>query len=80
MITQSSSVPVVFINQTDRFAETESSVYFFKTRGFFHKNFVNFYKGMSLIAAKRKMRKKLGHRQQRESIHYLRAKGFIKEI
>jgi hypothetical protein len=78
MITQESNVPVVFLTQNDRFAETENSVYFFKTGRFSHKSFVNTYRGMTTSQVRRKCKTLCNaKRQQREIIHYLREKGLL---
>jgi hypothetical protein len=63
---------------TDRYTETNTSVFFHKTGCVFHRSFAQRYYGLSIVSARQKAKKWHTHAQQDEIIHYLKSKNLIK--
>lgn len=62
----------------DRFIEQGDSVIFPRSGFCFHKSFVKRFKGMTFIRAKQKMKHQFTHAQKDDIVHYLKAKGIVK--
>lgn len=63
---------------TERYIETDSSVFFPKVGLVFHVSFSNSYRRMNIIQVRRKLKVYFTKSQQDEIIHYLRKKSSIK--
>jgi hypothetical protein len=63
---------------TDRYTETDTSVFFKKTGFVFHRSFARKYYGKNVISARQVAQKWHTRSQQDEIIHYLKDKQIIK--
>lgn len=63
---------------TDRYTETDTSVFFTKTGRVFHRTFARKYYGKNVISARQIAKKWHARSQQDEIIHYLKNQQIIK--
>jgi hypothetical protein len=65
------------VENNERFIEHGNNVMFPKIGFVFHKSFVNRFKGMTFIQARRTMKNWYSHAEKDEIIHYLKKCGVI---
>lgn len=63
---------------TDRYNETNSSIFFTKAGLCFHRSFERRFYNLTIPEARAKLRRSFSHAQQNEIIHYLKEKKIIK--